>query len=130
VFRRTLLIVVLSSGIGIGLGCSESTPSPSDPALGKQTLQNALEAWKKGESVDSYKQSTPNVTVADRQWKDGAKLLDYEFDGDSVPDGFDVQFKVKLTVQDASGKPSKKKAVYNVSTTPAFVIVRAAEPGS
>ena len=121
-------MAVLSIGMGIALGCGQSTPSPSDPTLGKQTLQSALEAWKKGETADGYKQSAPKVTVVDKQWKDGAKLLDYEFDGDSVPDGFDVQFKVKLTVQDASGKPSKKKAVYNVSTTPALVIVRA-EPG-
>jgi len=71
----------------------------------------------------------PAVTVADRQWHKGIKLLDYEIDGDGKPDGFDVQFKVKLTVQDAAGKKSQEKAVYNVSTSPRLVVVRSEAGG-
>lgn len=109
------------------LGCNSSPPCPSDPAVSRETLKSALEAWKKGTTCDAYKQSAPSVTVVDKQWRDGAKLLDYELLDEGVADGFDVQFKAKLEVKDASGKQSKHKAIYNVSTTPARVIVRAME---
>jgi hypothetical protein len=121
--RTTAWTVVCGVGLGV-LGCGPSRPDPSDPALGRETLTGVLDAWKNGETVDGYKQAAPAVTVAERQWKLGLKLLDYAIDGDGKADGFDVQFKVKLTVQDAAGKKTQERAVYNVSTTPKLVVVR------
>ncbi|MFO0799808.1 MAG: hypothetical protein U0804_20235 [Gemmataceae bacterium] len=121
--RTTVWAVVCGVGLGV-LGCGPSRPNPSDPALGRDTLKGVLDAWKAGGTPDAYQQANPAVTVAERHWKQGTKLLDYEFDGDGKPDGFDVQFKVKLTVQDAAGKKSQDRAVYNVSTTPKLVVVR------
>jgi len=120
--RTTLL--VLGAGIGCGLGCGQSTPSPSDPAIAREMLKNALDAWKQGDSLEAYKQTAPAVTVVDRYWKKGTKLLDYELGNDSVPSGYDVRFSAKLTVLDAGGKASTQKPTYNVCTTPALVIVR------
>lgn len=121
--RTTVWAVVCGVGLGV-FGCGPSRPDPSDPALGRDTLRGALDAWKGGATPDGYKQTAPAVTVAERQWKQGFKLLDYEIDGDAKPDGFDVQFRVKLTVQDAAGKKTQERAVYNVSTTPKLVVVR------
>lgn len=116
---------VLAAVCGLGvLGCGPSRPEPSDPALGRDTLAGALDAWKGGDTPDGYRAVAPAVTVVDRHWQKGVKLLDYEIDGDGKPDGFDVQFKVKLTVQSAAGKKSQDKATYNVSTTPKLVVVR------
>jgi hypothetical protein len=123
VSRKWMMVLFVIGVVGCG---APSPPNPSDPVAGKETLTKALDAWKRGETHEAYKQSAPSVTVVDKQWKDGYKLLSYEID-DSVPDGFDVQFKAKLEVKDPSGKQSKSKAVYNVSTSPAFVIVRAME---
>ena len=109
-------------------GCGRPTPQLSDPALSRETLQQALEAWKKGDTLDGYKQAVPKVTVVDRQWQEGVKLLGYEIDGDGQPDGYDMQFKVKLSVQESDGKQTKTKGTYNVSTSPALVIVRS-DPG-
>ena len=39
-------------------------------------------------------------------------------------DGFDWQLKVKLSLKDAKGKSFDEKAIYNISTTPALVVVR------
>ena len=126
-FRRLSMLFAFNL-VAVGLlGCNSSPPSPSDPAVGRETLKSALDAWKQGQSHDAYQQTAATVTVVDKQWKDGAKLLDFEILDDGVADGFDVQFKAKLEVKDASGKQSKHKAVYNVSTTPARVIVRAME---
>jgi hypothetical protein len=120
-----LFFALIGSAFGLLLGCTGPTPpNPSDPAVGRETLQKALEAWKRGDSHEAYQKSTPDVTVVERTWQKGSKLPDFEIAGDSAPAGYDVQFKVKLTVQDAAGKPTKQKAVYNVSTTPAIVVVR------
>lgn len=127
-FRRTLILIGISAGLAGVLGCEKSPPSASDPALGRETLHSALAAWKKGDSIDAYKQAVPSVTVVDKYWQKGSKLLDFELTGDGAPDGYDVQFKARLTTQEADGKPSKKTAIFNVSTTPALVIVRM-EPG-
>lgn len=124
-FHRTILF---AAGCLILLGCERSTPSPSDPALARETLNNALAAWKKGDSHEAYKQAAPNVTVVDRYWQKGVKLLEYELPAEGSPDGYDVQFRAKLTTQEPDGKSGKKTAIFNVSTTPALVIVRL-EPG-
>lgn len=124
-FKRLILIGLFAGGISGGFGCGTAPPNPSDPAAGRTALQQSLEAWKRGETPDSYQQSS-GVIAVDKEWKDGAKLVDFDIAPDSVADGYDVQFKVKLTVKDASGKTSTPKSVYNVSTTPSLVIVRAA----
>lgn len=121
--RTTAWAVVCAAGLGV-FGCGPSRPDPSDPAVGRDTLKGVLDAWKGGDTPDGYKQKAPTITVAERQWKLGLKLLDYEIDGDGKADGFDVQFKVKLTVQDAAGKKTQERAVYNVSTTPKLVVLR------
>ena len=105
-------------------GCWASHPGPSDPGAARAALAAALDAWKGGATPDEYRQAAPAVTVSDRHWQKGTKLVAYEIDGDGKPDGFDVQFPVKLTVQDAAGKKTQEKAVYNVSTAPKLVVVR------
>ncbi len=112
-------------GMMAALGCEPPRPSPSDPAVALKTLTESLDAWKRGDSHEAYKQSAPAVTVVDRHWQAGGRLKDFEIHGEPVLDGFDVQYKARLEVVDASGKSSKQKAVYNVSTRPALVIVRA-----
>jgi hypothetical protein len=121
-------VVVVLALAGLA-GCGKAAPRPSDPVAARDLLRQALNSWKAGDAHDAFRQATPNVTVVDRQWQRGVKLLGYEIDGDGRPDGFDVQFAVALSTADAAGKPSRQKIVYNVSTTPAQVIVRS-DPGS
>lgn len=125
---RLLTAFALLAAAGLA-GCGKEPPRPSDPAQARDLLRQALDAWKAGDTHDAYRQACPNVTVVDRQWQQGAKLLGYEIDGAGKPDGFDVQFAVALTTADAAGKPAKQKVTYNVSTSPALVIVRS-DPGS
>lgn len=124
--RRVLVLLRLMPGcvVAVALGCGPSPPQPSDPAAGRDTLRGVLDAWKRGDTPDDYQRANPAVAVAERQWRQGAKLLDYEIDGDAKADGYDVQYKVRLTVRDAAGRESREKAVYNVSTTPRLVVVR------
>ena len=125
--RRSLFVVCGTVALALG-GCgAPSAPRPSDAALGRELLQNALDAWKKGDTMDSYRRATPGVTVVDPQWAAGTALLSFELAAESTPDGYDVQFKVKLVQKDTAGKSSSQKAVYNVSTTPGRAIVRIME---
>lgn len=113
--------------VALGLGCSSAprAPDPSDPDSGRQLLKEALEAWKRGDSYDAYKQTVPSVTVIEPAWKSGSKLIDFEIATESEFAGYDVRLKVTLNQQDASGSPKKQKALYNVCTTPAKVVKRA-----
>lgn len=119
-----ILLTVCIAGIS---GCGASPPQPSDPSTGQEMLRTVLEAWKQGDSHQAYQQKEPTITVVEPSWKKGATLIEYELSTDSTPDGYDVQFKAKLVLKDSSGKQSTQRAVYNVSTTPAKVIVRAAQ---
>jgi hypothetical protein len=123
--HRTVF-AIFCSVVMLALGCTgQSPPNPSDPAAGKELLEKALDAWKRGESHEAYKQSTPSITVIEHAWKSGAKLIDFEIAGDYESAGYDVRFKVTLNLIDKGGSPKKQKALYNVCTTPALVVKRA-----
>src|SRR5207253_7411199 len=108
------------------LGCGR-TAKQADATTARDTLNQALAAWKKGDTPEGLQKASPALTVVDRQWQQGIRLLDYQLEGDAEPNGFDVQLSVKLSLQDRAGKKFKEKAAYNVSTSPALVIVRSEE---
>ncbi len=114
----------------VAAGGCRPTPAArdSDPAQAREALAQALDAWKKGDSLPTFQGANPALTVVDRQWKAGAKLLNYEL-GAGAPNGFDIQFTVTLTLQDASGKKGTEKATYIVSTNPALVVIRSEAGG-
>lgn len=115
-----LLIAIL----GLGAGCRSSSPSPAEPAQARETLQVVLTAWQNGDAVESLTKRTPSITANDPLWQDGARLLRYEIAAESKPSGYDLQFRVALWLQGASGKETQKNVVYTVSTNPALVVLR------
>jgi hypothetical protein len=125
-----MTIWILLGGMLVGAaGCGRSVPQPSDPVIGRDTLSQVLDAWKRGDSLDAYKVASPAVTVVNRPWKQGVKLIEYEIEGAGEPNGFDVQYTVRLSVLDSAGKKSKEKALYVVSTSPRLVVIHT-EAGS
>lgn len=86
-------------------------------------LRQGLDAWKKGDSLDSF-QSSSSIAFSDPQWKNGLKLIKYEVNGDGQASGHDWQCKVTLTVKDRSEKTVK--ATYIISTSPNQVVTRSA----
>lgn len=113
----------------VAAGC-RPTPAArdSDPGQAREALTQALDAWKKGDALPAFQAANPALTVVDRQWKAGAKLLGYEL-GAGAPNGFDIQFAATLTLQDTSGKKTTEKATYIVSTNPALVVIRSEAGG-
>ena len=111
-----MLTVVLVSG------CQQAARlTPPDRA--RATLRGALDAWRQGETPEAFRGHS-SVTVVERKWRDGFRLLGYELVGDGEMSGFDWQCRVRLSLQHAGGKKSQEKAVYSISTAPALIIVR------
>jgi hypothetical protein len=115
--------ILLGAVVAGATGCGQVVPQPSDPVVGRDTLSRVLDAWKRGDSLDAYKVASPAVTVVNRPWKQGVKLIEYEIEGAGEPNGFDVQYTVRLSLQDSAGKQSKEKALYVVSTSPRLVVI-------
>ncbi len=103
-------------------GC-QPTAQLTAPDPARETLRQALDAWKQGETLEAFR-GRSTIAVVERKWQPGARLLDYEVVGDGEPSGFDWQCRVRLSLQHASGRKSQEKAVYTISTSPARVIVR------
>jgi len=105
-------------------GCRGKTGAvDASPEKAREALRQGLDAWKSGKAAESIKASD-SIVFSDSDLDNGAKLLNYEVQGDGASDGFDWQMRVKLTLQDATGNKSEKRAVYNVNTSPKLVIVR------
>jgi hypothetical protein len=105
-------------------GCGADRPTPADTELARQTLRTALDAWKKGVTPESLTSQMPPIFVAERDWKKGARLANYEVDPDDQLFGADLRCSVWLTLQDANGKERRKKATYSVGTNNKLTVVR------
>ena len=90
----------------------------------KRGARAALDAWKAGEQLEDYQKKVAPVVVGDPQWEKGMKLTSYTLESKESQIGFDVQFSVKLSLEDKSGKKSEYKTTYNASTAPVLVIKR------
>src|ERR1700675_531611 len=107
------------------LGCRGQPPAPADPERAREVLRTVLDGWQKGETPESLKQRDPCVVVNDLEWGGGGRLLAYKLESDGLL-GAELRCQVALSVQ-KNGKIVKKKAVYNVGTSPVLTVVREEE---
>jgi hypothetical protein len=103
-------------------GCQPAA-QPVAPEQARDVPRQALDAWKQGERPEAFQERT-GTTAVERRWTQGVRLLAYDIQGDGRMDGFDWQGQVRLSLQDALGKKMTERALYNVSTSPARVVVR------
>lgn len=108
------------------LGCSRALPAPADPDQARETLVAALDAWKKGEKIETLPERSPPIRVRDDDWMSGWTLRSYAI-GAHEAIGRQRRVAVKLSLQDAKGKTAVKNVHYEIDTNPATVIVRAFE---
>jgi hypothetical protein len=118
----TIMLLAVQALCGCGSGSYRVAPLDADEA--RETLQSALESWKKDESIDALQKETPPIVVVDVDWSGGMKLLTFEaIDQGTEVDGRLVN-KVKLTLQDARGAQRKETVTYLVTTSPALTVLR------
>lgn len=121
VFVAVVLAAVLVAGCGTGA-------QPADPDQAREALQQALDAWQRGDKPATLKEARPALTVVEPRWDNGFRLVKYEIAEKQQANGFDQQLRATLWLQAPDGKPTQEKAIYQVSTRPARVVVRS-EPG-
>ena len=125
--RMTSFLCILGGlAATVGLGCSKGiNNAPVDAALARETLQKALESWKKGEKVDALQQAALPIYVIDMEWQGGAILKEYEILGNGDEKDAHLVCKVKLTVRGpGSAKEVKKEQTYVISTAPNLTVSR------
>ena len=118
--RASWLFVALVATVQVGC---QAAAQPAAPDQARATLQQALTAWKEGESPEAFRQRS-SITAVDRRWQEGYHLLSYDIVGDGQRSGLDWQCRVRLSLRTASGKKLDERGVYTISTSPALVIVR------
>lgn len=123
--RHLSLTLALASTLLSSSGCGGgSVPIPSDQTQARQTLDSALESWKKGETVEAMKTASPSILVSDSKWERGAKLSKFEVQGEGKPSGAERAFTVDLWLADSKGKETKEQVVYKVGTNPILTVFR------
>jgi hypothetical protein len=107
-------------------GCSSTAAHAVDTSRAREALVATLDHWKKGDSPDSLPSSTMPMTVQDFDWQDGAKLLDYQVQGDGEAKDANLSIKVKLSLDGVQGKSRKveKTVSYLVTTSPSITVFR------
>lgn len=120
--RAAVACLALLLVAGCGRGRYEVAPLDEEQA--RETLNDALESWKQGESQDSLQERSPPILAQDPDWMSGVKLLDYEFvDAGEEVDGRLVSH-VKLKLLDDRGGQGEKTVTYLVNTNPGLTVLR------
>ncbi len=109
----------------VGAGCSagpSNAPVVADKA--REALRTALESWKKGDKVDNLQNGSTPIYVIDQEWKDGARLMDYQVTSDGEEKDAHLFAPVKLTVRQSGGRDVRKDVIYIISTAPNITVSR------
>lgn len=116
--RASLIVALLFALVGCG------GPPPPLPAatLDKASdgLRASLDAWKKGDSFESWKKRSP-VAFTDQDWQAGAKLLEYEIKRVEGLSGENARGWVVLSLKDRRGKTVSREVVYEINTEKAVI---------
>ena len=109
-------------------GCCVSGLAPVDPEGARDALHAALEAWTRGDTMDSLAHLKPCIHVGDPDWAGGrVKLVRYEVAAPPAVVGAGLRFQAKLTTRDAQGRSRRQAVCYRVYTAPHVSIVRETE---
>jgi hypothetical protein len=103
--------------------CRRGLDKDADPEEGGKALQTALEAWKKGQTPEELEKMSPPILMNEDDWRLGKRLLDFKVEENTLK-GRQVRSRVRIKLEDKSGKSLEKKAAYIIDTTPRLVIVR------
>jgi hypothetical protein len=121
VLSALLLVATLGCGGGV-------TPPPATDADSARTaLVEALDAWRGGRTIESLREGSSPLYVADEEWRAGRKLEAYEIIGAPAPHGLTMRFNVRLKLAPAPGARTPASAPpvrYVVTTQPARNVSR------
>lgn len=123
-FRARHLVFALAAAATLLAGCSGSQTAPVDAERARDALKTTLDGWKKGDTPAALKEGSPSITVQDLDWMAGARLVDYQVDGEGKAVEANLYVPVKLTLRTKDGKEVKKNVSYVVGTSPILTVFR------
>ena len=124
--RKCRWILTAVVGLLIVSGCgTTAAPTVADQDEARKTLDQALTAWQKGETVDGMKQASPSIMVSDPKWSKGVVLKKFEVKGEGKPAGAERVFPVTLWLATVEGKEATESVEYKVGTSPILTVFRA-----
>ncbi len=123
--HRTLLVAAVLGLAGCG-GHPKPLPRAGTPESCRAALVAALDGWKQCRTYQEMARESPPLLLRDDDLNRGAKLLDYQIQGDGQARGTGYSYVVTLTLQDRGGAkaPTTKKVAYNAVSEPARGIFR------
>lgn len=110
--------------IGLLVGCGGPRAYKVNPETARQTLIQVLDHWQAGETPESLRDLTPEIVVQDFDWAGGAKLTEYEIDGDGEARDANLYVTVRLSLVASDGRESTKVVRYVVGTAPVLTVFR------
>jgi hypothetical protein len=120
-----LVLILLAFAVIRLAGCSSGQrAAPVDPDRARDALRLTLDGWKKGDQPTALQEGTPSITVQDFDWMGGARLMDYQVDGEGKAIEANLYVPVKLTLRTKEGKEVKKTVSYIVGTSPRVTVFR------
>lgn len=120
--RTSVLLLML---LLLAPGCKRSTLSQEELDAGRSAIETGLQAWQKGEKVDSLQQLSPPIQFRDEDWNRGMRLKSWEitYTNGSAGD-LTARCEVVLSLIDRKGNKSSRRVVYSVEKGETIAIVR------
>ncbi|MEX2174584.1 MAG: hypothetical protein WD872_09490 [Pirellulaceae bacterium] len=125
--RGRLHSIVAAAALVGCLGCSGTnhTPPPAaDPAAARAALEKALGCWQMRITPAQLQESEPAITVADEDWSEGRRLLEYQLLADEQAWGTSIRWPVRLKLVLSDGREQSLDVLYVISTNPIIHISR------
>lgn len=119
-----VVLVACVSGCGVSVSVSTEQDASYDSALAKQTLIEALDAWKQGKAATLAKRKPP-IRFTDDDLRTGGKLVEYQFSRPDEPIRKQTSVSVRIKVVRGKGPPHEHEAQYQVSLSPQLAVMRA-----
>lgn len=115
--------LILAAGCGATDRSETTAPPPHDPELAKNTLQAALDAWKRGEA-GALARRVPPIRFVDDDFVTGWRLVDYALEEPDMPIKPHADVAVILSLKDPRGKAVRRETRYQVTTSPRLAVLR------
>jgi hypothetical protein len=122
---RRLAALVCGLAVLAGTGCKSDNPNaPVNAAKARETLQAALDSWKKGEPSNALEKASPPIYVIDPDWQAGVKLADFEILGPGEEKDAQLYARVRLVLRRPNGPDVTQEATFMVATAPNLTVAR------
>ncbi len=119
------ILFALAVAVPAGAGCwGPALPAQTDTVQGRDALTRALDAWKRGETVNALKDASPPIQVRDPDWSAGHKLTDYLIAAEDGRAGVDLLLSVKLVLARTDGSTLEKRVKFIVAIGSSTVVAR------